>query len=79
MKFNNTIKEDSFLDPLDKYHELGGGTLNYRQLGDLVLHKKISPYAIVKKEKEFKQKMKKSKKEIAKAIIDYYESRKKNN
>lgn len=76
MKFNETIQEDSFLDPLNKYHELGGDTLNYQQLGNLVYHKKISPYAIVKKEKELKDKLKKSKKEIAKKVVDYYAKKK---
>lgn len=77
MKFKNTIIEDAFTDSLMTYGKLGGNTLNYRQLGDLVFHEKISPYAIVKKEKEFKQKMKKSKKEIADALYDYYMKRKK--
>jgi len=79
MKFNDIIQEDSFLDPLNKYHELGGDVLSYQQLGNLVYNKKISPYAIVKKEKEFKEKLKKSKKEVAKKVVDYYGSKKRSN
>lgn len=75
MKFENALYEDEFYNLLSKYKELGGNSINTTQLSSLIVHKKISPYAIVKKEKQFKDKMKKSNKEVAQKVMEYYKGK----
>lgn len=75
MKFEKALYEDEFYNLLSKYKELGGNSLNTNQLSSLIIHKNISPYAIVKKEKEFKNKMKKTNKEVAQKVVEYYKGK----